>query len=376
MAKVAVREGIPIRNLWLLMFYASELRHQNLGQIGTEKTSDELPDLVAEILCYFVERRLRRNLSQSYVDREAVLNRVRGRIDHLQTARDRLMDRGQIACRFQELTLNTPRNCYVRGALAHLATLVADRELRHTCRMLAGQMLQRGVTGRVPTRAQILNERFGRHDADDQPMIEAAKLAFELKIPTEQAALRRLLRPEDEAGWLRRLFERAVAGFYEITLQPRGWRVSRNRKHYWPIENPTDGVSAILPGMETDIILEHPGSGRRIIIDTKFTAILKTGRHDTTRLKSGYLYQLYAYLRTQEGIDSMADQAEGLLLHPAIDCEVGEAVTIQGHRMRFETIDLAGAATEIRRGLLARVGLDLHESERHLRSDPAFSATP
>lgn len=351
------REGVPIRNLWLLMFYASELRHQDLGRIGAEKTPDELPDLVAEILCYFVRRRLRRNLSQHYMEHEAVLSRVRGRIDHLKTARGQLMNRGHVACRFEELTLNTPRNCFVRAALTHLGPLVDDRDLGRECRMLAGQLLQMGVTGTVPSRSHILNERFGRHDAEDQPMLEAAQLAFELKIPTEHGADRRLMRAEDEAGWLRRLFERAVAGFYRVTLEKQGWQVRVNQQHRWPMEEFTKGAAAILPRMETDIVLEHAEQSRRIIVDTKFTAILHRGRFDVRRLKSGYLYQLYAYLRTQEGSDALAERTEGLLLHPAIDCEVDEAVTIQGHRMRFATVDLAEVTSEIRRTLLDRIGL-------------------
>ncbi len=351
MTEVAVREGIPIRNLWLLMFYASELRHQNLGQVGAEKSPDELPDLVAEILCYFVKRRLRSNLSRTYITREATLTRVRGQIDHLKTARGRLMDRGQVACRYEELTLNTPRNCFVRAALAHLATLVADRELGKNCRMLSAQMLQLGVTDPPPTRAQIANERFGRHDIDDQQMLTAARLAMELKIPTEYGGQRRLLRPEDEAGWLRRLFERAVYGFYRVTLEKQGWRVFHNRKQAWPVENPTVGALDILPGMETDIVLEHPEAGRRIIIDTKFTAIVKNGRFDALRLKTDYLYQIYAYLRTQEGSDAMAGTAEGLLLHPAIDCDVDESFSIQGHLIRFATVDLGSESGILRETL-------------------------
>ena len=357
MVEVAVRDGIPIRNLWLLMFYASDLRHMGEQLAGSEKAPDELPDLVAEVLCFYVSRRLRKNLSRSYVGEEAVLTRVRGRVDHLKTARQRLMERGQVACRFEELTLNTPRNCYVRGALSHLASLVADRELGRACRMLAGQLLQLGVTGPVPTRARILNERFGRHDTEDRPTVSAARLAFDLKMPTERAGEHLLLRPDDNAHWLRRLFEKGVAGFYQVTLEPRGWRVRSSQQHQWPVEDATAGVGAVLPGMETDIVLEHPEKGRRIIIDTKFAAILKRGRHDVMRLKSSYLYQLYAYLRTQEGSDSMADHAEGMLLHPAIDCEMNEAVTIQGHRMRFATVDLAGNTAEIRRSLLERVGI-------------------
>ncbi len=55
--------------------------------------------------------------------------------------------------------------------------------------------------------------------------------------------------------------------------------------------------------MVTDIILDAPGADRRLVIDTKFTSILGTGRFGADSLKSGYLYQMYAYLRSQEGRD-------------------------------------------------------------------------
>ncbi|MGH7021975.1 MAG: hypothetical protein ACREEB_00130 [Caulobacteraceae bacterium] len=64
---------------------------------------------------------------------------------------------------------------------------------------------------------------------------------------------------------------------------------------------------------------------------------------------------MYAYLRSQCGKDALADRAEGLLLHLAVDAEVDEAVTIQGHRIRFATVDLAGAVGEIRGRLLGGV---------------------
>ena len=44
---------IPVRNLWLLMLYASDLfRNRGIG----EDSPDELPDLVAQILADAVER--------------------------------------------------------------------------------------------------------------------------------------------------------------------------------------------------------------------------------------------------------------------------------------------------------------------------------
>ena len=95
---------IPVRNLWLLMLYASDLfRTQGTGAIGLEDSPDELPDLVAEILAHAVEQRQRRQLSRSYVALKSILSRVRGRIDVLKTERHQLLARGLVACRFDDL---------------------------------------------------------------------------------------------------------------------------------------------------------------------------------------------------------------------------------------------------------------------------------
>ncbi len=95
-----------------------------------------------------------------------------------------------------------------------------------------------------------------------------------------------------------------------------------------------------------------PATRRRIVIDTKFTAILTASTYRDQILKSGYLYQLYTYLRSQERPDA-PDRltTEGLLLHPQTGGAVDEPMTVQGHRMRFKTIDLTAPATEFEAGL-------------------------
>jgi 5-methylcytosine-specific restriction enzyme subunit McrC len=147
------------------------------------------------------------------------------------------------------------------------------------------------------------------------------------------------------------LFERAVGGFYEVVLSPQGWRVLCGGTMGWQIEQKTAGIDKILPTMRTDVVLDHPSTGQRIVIDTKFTSIVTSGWYREETLRSGYVYQIYAYLRSQVGRgDALADHASGLLLHPAIGQIVDETVLIQGHAIRFATVDLtvdpsAAAAT-------------------------------
>ncbi|MFZ2811846.1 MAG: hypothetical protein WAZ17_01935, partial [Thermovirgaceae bacterium] len=104
--------------------------------------------------------------------------------------------------------------------------------------------------------------------------------------------------------------------------------------------------------------LEHRGEERRIVIDTKFNSLLTSGWHKEETLRSGYIYQVYTYLRSQEGSgDPLWDDASGLLLHPSVDENVNEFVVIQNHEIRFATVDLGATAREIREQLLQAVGV-------------------
>ena len=189
-------------------------------------------------------------------------------------------------------------------------------------------------------------------------MVLAAQLAFSLALPSEAkgGALPFLPEREDD-HWIRKLYEKAVAGFYEVVLSERGWRVKPGETISWPVRDETLNILHILPSMITDIVLEHRGKGRRIVIDTKFTSIIKPGRQGKPTLSSEHIYQIYAYLRSQEGGSApFADVSEGILLYPSVGQMMNESAEIQGHEIRFATVDLAAEAKEIRRQLLYIVG--------------------
>jgi len=350
---------IPVRNIWLLLLYASDLyRHLGRERQGLEENPELLPDVVAELLCHEVAQRLKRRLSMGFQTRAARLDRVRGRLDLLQTVCHDLVRRGKVACRFEELSLDTARNRYVRAALETLTRQVRRRELVHACRLLARTLAETGV-GLANSRALAATVMgTERVEIRDQPMMAAARLAMEMALPAEEAGPSQLSRANREEAWVRHLFERAVGGFYEVVLERDGWKVRRGAWLDWAKEDPTPGIHAYMPRMKTDIVLDHPGRGRRMVIDTKFTSILARGHHREYSFKGQHLYQIYSYLRSQEGLDRLMENgAEGLLLYPSVGIHQSEAVTIQRHRIRFATVNLAGSAVELREDLLAAVSV-------------------
>ncbi|NVK41581.1 MAG: 5-methylcytosine-specific restriction endonuclease system specificity protein McrC [Oceanospirillaceae bacterium] len=350
-----VISGIPIRNIWLLMLYASDLyRDLGKGNYSVEEAPDEIPDLVAQMLCQAVEQRIRRNLSYGYQLREEAVSRVRGRINHLETKRKQLLEKGRVHCLFGELSVNTPRNRYAKAALDALTTLVKP-DLSRSCASLAKQLFMMGVVGRKPDAVTMTKEVFGRHDIDDKQMVALAHLAFELKLPTQMVGNHRLQTPEQNTVFLRKLFEKGVAGLYAVSLRPKGWSVRAGTKLDWQVEACSDGVNSILPSMTTDITLEN--DNQQIVIDTKFNSVLTRGWYRDNTIRSGYLYQMYAYLRSQErASEPKSLKSTGILLHPCVAEALDEAVTIQGHKIRFVTVDLCDTASRVHDSLLQIVG--------------------
>jgi len=187
-------------------------------------------------------------------------------------------------------------------------------------------------------------------------MVALAQLAFELALPTEESGPTALVAPEREEIWVRRLFEKAVLGFARFELEPLGWRVRGGVPLHWQVSSASGALPAILPRMVTDLMLDPPHGGQRVVVDTKFSSILGSRRFGGASLKSGYLYQMYAYVRSQEGFGFRSDETAGLLLHPAIDMTLCEHAVIQGHPITFATVDLRGSTAAIRselRGILS-----------------------
>lgn len=349
--------GIAIRNIWLLMLYASELfkdipYHHN--QSEKEQEANDLPDVIAEILVYFVKERLLRGLTRSSLPQQADLSRVRGRIDMLRTQGHHLLDRGQIACRFHEPTLNTPRNRLIKAALEKGGYLASNR-IASTCREYAALMFRMGVTGNLPDRNTLSTDVDTINTREDRRALAAAHLLLEMAIPVSRAGKEHLLIPEVNERWLRSLFERAMRGFYRVTAAPI-WDVAKGNVYQeWPLENCSDGVFDTIPRMELDIVLTRKNQQHKIIIDTKFTSLLKPGQYGKERLSSGYLYQMYAYLRAQE--ESGDRHATGILLHPAMESAPKFSCSIQGHTVIFATLNLNDSAAGIRQSLLDLVDI-------------------
>jgi 5-methylcytosine-specific restriction enzyme subunit McrC len=89
------------------------------------------------------------------------------------------------------------------------------------------------------------------------------------------------------------------------------------------------------------------------MLDTKFTRhSLTENRNKKLRFNQEHIFQLYAYVRSQEDRSDKYRSAAGVLLYPSVEHELSEQTAIQGHVFRWQTIDLRRPWQEIEASLV------------------------
>jgi 5-methylcytosine-specific restriction enzyme subunit McrC len=354
----------------LLLIYASnmleELRSDEREAISSGDYDADLIGAIADVLVSEVEKRLRQQLSFHYHRREADLSRVRGTIDHLRTKAHRLLDQGRVACTFDELSIDSPRNRFIAATLRRASGIVTNPELRQRCATADFALQRLGVSARPPSRSELSRDRLARHQSRDRRMLDAAHLVDQMALPFHNAGSR--LMPQlirDEARY-RTLFEAGVRGFYEHALGSKGWLV-QHPQLLW-LDDLGNEAATRLPRMQTDIVLLDPSRTRRIVVETKFKDAFVENRGKTT-FNRDFVFQLYAYLQSQSGFDDPSwDAAEGVLLFPVVNGreETDHSMKIQGHRVRFLSVDMTQDPSVIRQRWLSVVepdGLQLPQGD-------------
>lgn len=341
---------IDVRSMWFLLLYASSYLDTLTGaqreKLIEGEHDNDLLDALAEQLARQVIRRLRSMLAHGYRPRVEPLTRVRGSIDHLGTARGRLMDSGRILCRYQELTTDLPRYRHVLISLRSASTLVESPDIRKHC-VQAVQMLERsGVRPVDPTQALLSQEQYGRNDAADHDLILLSRLVRMMCAPEHSPGAMSLPTIVRDEGRFRRLFEDAVRGFYTMHMSPRDFNVGARSVPWEAAGGEAD--RAQLPRLNADIVLRS--TSRQVVVECKFGPMFEE-HYGKALLKPQYLNQVYAYssafAREFEG------PTEALLLGALVRNSPGKDMdlVLDGKPFRVRQIDLSRPPSSIRRSL-------------------------
>lgn len=332
---------IPIRNVWYLLLYAWDMAHWKGRFNAGSEDAPSLLGLLTKILAESTEHLVRQQLRRSHEPHHEIIRGIRGRIDFATCIKKRTFERGTASCSFSELSVDTLKNRILLATLHRLSrdsrlafrdNAEQSNELRQRLHVLIREM--QGVKLTQIGVSDFSRLQLTRNDQDYFLPISICAMIHRLEMPTESTgdhALIALLRNEVV---FHKLFERFVRNFCRYYLH--GYEVKAEN-----LEWPTEAKCNFMPIMQTDVSLTRKSDNQRMVIDTKYyVSLFAANRHDSDKFRSGHIYQIYAYLRSQEEKGDGFRNASGMLLYPTVEQDIFETVKMQGHSISIATVNL------------------------------------
>lgn len=239
-------------------------------------------DLLEILIRLFADRLLvavRRGLPHRYRTREEDLEFLRGKLDIRRQVTHHAVRPDRLACRFEELSVDTPLNRVLKAAVSRLASVSAsDRNLRRLAELTARfEFVGRSpAPAREPVRLDRTNTAFHR-----LYQLARALLGNEWQSTTTgESEGFGLLFPMND------LFEAFVGRTMRAVLARRSVRLQDSGHHALQGDRERERLFALRP----DIVVDGD-----IVIDTKWKQ-LKAGE-TTLGVSQADVYQMLAYAR-------------------------------------------------------------------------------
>ncbi len=340
---------IPIQNLYYLFCYAwNRLEEGEVVDVaGVE--SPELADLFAKVLASGVKHLIRRGIDRGYVPVDEELSILRGRVNFQGSMQLFLRRAPRLRCEYDELEHDVLTNQILKATISRIIKVPElDRDLAHELRTLSKYF--HDVSEPRLSKPLFRQVQIHRNNAFYDFLIRICEFIYECTLPEaggERYRFSDILRDEQKMALV---FQDFVRNFF---------RIEQTQYQVTPLQMRWDATSddehlKMLPVMRTDIHLEN--EDQRKIIDTKYYAEALQVHHGKSSIRSENLYQIFSYLKNAEAIGPEYQNAEGILLYPAVGENLEFGANIQGHHIRVHTVNLDQPWQTIRSDLLALVG--------------------
>lgn len=325
---------ILIKNIYYMLSYAFEnLKEKGFNDFSKEEF-DNAADLLASILEKGISYQVKKGINKYYVPKEESLPTLRGKIEMQGTVLNRLNQKRELNCQFDEFSIDTYFNQIVKTTV--LKALIPSSQVKsETKKRLKKLMVYFKDVSLIAPNNIDWRLQFDRNNRSYRMLLYICHLILDGMIQNPATGEMRLMDFIDEQH-MNKLYEKFILNFYKKErpeLKPDASYVP------WDTE---DGVDPLfLPTMHTDITLSYKDD--KLIIDAKYyTKNLQTNRFGKESVHQGNIYQLYAYVKNMAG--KASGNVSGLLLYAKTEDELqvsGGDTLKGGHFIGATTLDLS-----------------------------------
>lgn len=318
---------IRIQNIYYMLAYAFQiLREQGYASCGMEEF-ENTADLLSAILAKGVSVQIKRGLGRIYIEQTEPLSCLRGKIDVTESIKQQTIIKQQLICTYDEFSVDSYMNRILKTTMELLLRNDIPKSRKKEMRNL---LLYFKDVGTLDVHSINWNFRFNRNNQSYQMLMSICYLVIKGLLQTTADGTVKLMQFLDEQRMCR-LYEKFILEYY--------------RKHYPQIKTAAsqigwaldDGISAMLPTMQSDIMLTF--GNKTLIIDAKYYGHTMQTKYDVHTLHSNNLYQIFTYVKNKA---AAGGEVSGMLLYARTDEAVQPDNTymMSGNRISVKTLNL------------------------------------
>ena len=333
---------IPIQNIYYMLLYAFQvLNEQGYKNIATEQFNNTA-ELMAAILAKGITVQIKRGLGKEYIPQTEALSALRGKIDIAESIKTQTMLKKQMICSYDEFSVNGIMNRIIKSTVELLLRSDISKSRKKELRKL---MVYFGEVEPIDLYTVNWNIQYNRNNQTYRMLISVCYLVVKGLLQTNSDGSTRLMDLIDEQHMCD-LYEKFILEYYRKEYP----EITANASQIpWQLD---DGVGAMLPKMQTDVMLTY--KEKVLIIDAKYYTHTTQLRYDTHKLHSGNLYQIFTYVKNKEiQLAAVPHEVSGMLLYAKTDEIIvpDNSYYMSGNKVIVRTLDLnldfAGIATQL-----------------------------
>ena len=324
---------IRIQNIYYMLAYAFQvLNEQGYRNIATEDF-DNTAELCAAILARGISTQIKRGLGKEYIPRTEALSSLRGKIDITESIKTQALQRKQLVCSYDEFSVNSYMNRIIKSTVQLLLradiTKARKKELRKLLVFFDG-------VDAIDLYSVNWNMQYNRNNQTYRMLISICYMVAKGLLQTQSDGTTKLMDFLDEQR-MHRLYEKFILEYYRREFP----QITANASQIpWQLD---DDMSAMLPVMQTDIMLTH--GEKTLIIDAKYYAHSTQIQYDKHTLHSGNMYQIFTYVKNKEvELADKPHEVSGMLLYAKTDEDIypENEYRMSGNRIEVRTLNLDG----------------------------------
>ncbi len=322
---------IPIQNVYYMLSYAFQvLNEQGFKNIATEQF-DNVAELCAAILAKGVSVQIKRGLGREYLEMEEPLATLRGRIMITESIKTRTMLKKQMVCSYDEFSVDSYMNRIIKTTMELLLRSDIKKGRKKELRKL---LVFFDEVESLDPYSIDWNLHYNRNNQTYRMLISVCYLVIKGLLQTNSDGTMRLLDFLDEQRMCR-LYEKFILEYYRREFPQIEASASQIP---WAVD---DGITAMLPIMQSDIMLSY--QGKVLIIDAKYYSHTMQIQYDARTLHSNNLYQIFTYVKNKKVEPAKTPvEVSGMLLYARTDEEFqpDNDYQMSGNRISVKTLDL------------------------------------